>query len=66
MREYVADFRNDFHGTYARTDRRIRQYYDPDSYTASQTFAGGYLKGSKGVIYRSVRTQEACIAASAP
>jgi RES domain-containing protein len=38
MREYVADFRNDFHDI-RPNDRRFRQYYDPDSCTASQTFA---------------------------
>ena len=55
MREYVADFRNDFHDI-RPNDRRFRQYYDPDNYTASQDFARQLFEsGSNGVLYRSVR-----------
>jgi hypothetical protein len=55
MREYVADFRNEFHDI-RPNDRRFNHYYNPDSYTASQTFARQLFEsGSNGVLYRSVR-----------
>jgi hypothetical protein len=55
MREYVADFRNDFHDIRAN-DRRFRRYYDPDSYIDSQSFARQLFEnGSNGILYRSVR-----------
>lgn len=55
MREYVADFRNEFHDI-RPNDRRFSHCYNPDSYTASQAFARRLFEsGSNGVLYRCVR-----------
>jgi RES domain-containing protein len=55
MRLYHADFRTSFHDLrLVRTETRA--LYDPDSYVASQAFARGLrLRGSHGLVYRSVR-----------
>jgi RES domain-containing protein len=53
-REYLADFRGDFHDL--RNDARAKKYLDPNSYRASQQLAHDLLnRGSAGVVYPSVR-----------
>jgi hypothetical protein len=55
MREYVADFQNEFHDIRPH-DRRFQDYYTADNYTASQGFARKLFEsGSNGILYRSVR-----------
>jgi RES domain len=53
-REYVADFRGDYHDL--RGDSRFRGCLDPASYVDSQRLASELLnRGSNGVVYPSVR-----------
>jgi hypothetical protein len=53
-RDYLADFRADFHDL--RNAPRFADCLDPDSYKASQRLAADLLhRGSAGVIYPSVR-----------
>lgn len=67
MREYVADFRSEFHDI-RPVDRRFERCYNPDSYTDSQAFAKKlFAAGSNGVLYRSVRRSGGeCIACFRP
>ena len=55
MRDYVAEFKTNFHSLLAR-DPKFENYYDPISYRASQEL-GTRLRnmGSNGIVYRSVR-----------
>src|ERR1019366_4611063 len=69
-REYLADFRADFHDL--RSDQRggttHKKYLQPDSYRASQQFGRRLLdQGSAGVVYPSVRhAGGTCIACFRP
>ena len=58
MREYVAEFKTNFHSLLA-IDHEFDKYYDPERYTASQEL-GTRLRsmGSNGIVYRSVRNPE--------
>ena len=65
-RDYLADFRADFHDL--RGDRTFDDCLDPDSYRASQCLAAELLaKGSAGIVYPSVRQKGGtCIACFRP
>ncbi len=53
-REFLADFRADFHDL--RGDAIHKKYLDPDSYRAPQRLGRQLLdRGSAGVVYPSVR-----------
>jgi RES domain len=55
MRDYLADMDAQFHDIRG-DDPAFAPLYDPDSYDASQAFAGPpRAGGSNGVLYRSVR-----------
>jgi hypothetical protein len=55
MRDYLADMEAQFHDIRG-DDPAFAPLYDPDSYDASQAFAGPLRAGgSNGVLYRSVR-----------
>jgi RES domain-containing protein len=55
MRDYLANMDAQFHDIRADDDA-FAPLYDPDSYAASQAFAGPLRAGgSNGVLYRSVR-----------
>jgi hypothetical protein len=55
MREYLADMDAAFHDIRSG-DAAFAPLYDPDSYDASQAFAGPLRAGgSNGILYRSVR-----------
>jgi hypothetical protein len=55
MRDYLADMDAQFHDIRG-DDPAFAPLYDPDSYDASQAFAGPLRAGgSNGVLYRSVR-----------
>ena len=66
MRQYLADFRAEFHDIRAGAD--YERYHDPDSYVESQVLAGSLLSaGSNGIVYRSVRHRGGhCIACFRP
>jgi len=65
-REFLADFRADFHDL--RGDAAHKKYLDPDSYRASQRLGRQLLdRGSAGVVYPSVRhSGGTCIACFRP
>jgi RES domain-containing protein len=65
-REYLADFRAEFHDL--RGDETNKKCLDPDSYRASQRLAAKLLNyGSAGIVYPSVRyTGGTCIACFRP
>lgn len=65
-REYLADFRADFHDL--RADPAHKKYLQPDNYRASQRLARQLLhRGSAGVVYPSVRhAGGTCIACFRP
>ncbi len=65
-RDYMADFRADFHDL--RQAPRFADCLDPDRYKASQRLAADLLhRGSAGVIYPSVRHQGGtCVACFRP
>ena len=65
-REFLADFRADFHDL--RGDAANKKYLQPDSYRASQRLGRRLLsKGSAGVVYPSVRhAGGTCIACFRP
>ncbi len=70
-REYLADFRAEFHdlGTqYPQDDSAYKKYLQPDSYRASQQLGRRLLdQGSAGVVYPSVRhAGGTCIACFRP
>jgi RES domain-containing protein len=53
-REFLADFRADFHDL--RNDSASKKYLQPDSYRASQRLGHQLLtRGSAGIVYPSVR-----------
>ena len=55
MRVYLADFRAAFHDIRERK-KSWEALYNPDDYTASQTFARHLMaSASNGIVYRSVR-----------
>ncbi|HEY7096194.1 MAG TPA: RES family NAD+ phosphorylase [Terriglobales bacterium] len=65
-RDFVADFRAEFHDL--RPGKRYALYLDPDSYKASQKLAVELLQsGSAGIVYPSVRHRSGtCIACFRP
>ena len=65
-REYLADFRGDFHDL--RNDPANQKYLRPDNYRASQRLGRQLLeRGSSGVVYPSVRhAGGTCIACFRP
>jgi len=65
-REFLADFRADFHDL--RGDATHKKYLQPDSYRASQRLGRQLLnRGSAGVVYPSVRhSGGTCIACFRP
>jgi len=65
-REYLADFRGDFHDL--RNDPANKKYLQPDTYRASQRLGRQLLeRGSAGVVYPSVRhAGGTCIACFRP
>lgn len=65
-REYLADFRADFHDL--RADPAHKKCLQPESYRASQQLAGKLLdRGSAGIVYPSVRhAGGTCIACFRP
>jgi RES domain-containing protein len=65
-REFLADFRADFHDL--RNDPAHKKYLDPDSYRASQRLGRQLLdRGSAGIVYPSVRhAGGTCIACFRP
>ena len=70
-REYLADFRAEFHdlrGEDPRSESVHKKYLQPDSYRASQQLARRLLdRGSAGVVYPSVRhAGGTCIACFRP
>lgn len=70
-REYLADFRADFHdlrSEYPRDDTAYKKYLQPDAYRASQQLGHRLLdQGSAGVVYPSVRhAGGTCIACFRP
>ena len=70
-REYLADFRGEFHDLrdgLQRANTDSRKYLHPDSYRASQQLARRLLEqGSAGVVYPSVRhAAGTCIACFRP
>jgi hypothetical protein len=70
-REYLADFRAEFHDLRSedpRTASTYKKYLHPDSYRASQQLARRLLdQGSAGVVYPSVRhAAGTCIACFRP
>jgi hypothetical protein len=67
MRDYLADMDAEFHDIRADDDA-FAPLHDPDSYDASQAFAGPLRDaGSNGVLYRSVRhTGGECVACFRP
>ena len=70
-REYLADFRAEFHDLRSegpRNDTSYKKYLQPDSYRASQQLARRLLdQGSAGVVYPSVRhAAGTCIACFRP
>jgi hypothetical protein len=67
MRDYLADMDAEFHDIRGDDDA-FAPLYDPDSYDASQAFAGPLrAEGSNGVLYRSVRHPDGeCVACFRP
>jgi hypothetical protein len=70
-REYLADFRAEFHDLRSgnpRGDASFRKYLQPDSYRTSQQLARRLLdRGSAGIVYPSVRhAGGSCIACFRP
>ncbi len=68
-REYLADFRAEFHDLRsAQKDRTFEQFLQPDSYRASQQLGRRLLnEGSAGIIYPSVRQEGGtCVACFRP
>jgi hypothetical protein len=70
-REYLADFRGDFHDLrdgHRSTSEKFKKYLQPDSYGASQQLARRLLEqGSPGIVYPSVRhAGGTCIACFRP
>jgi hypothetical protein len=65
-REFLADFRADFHDL--RSDSAAKKYLRPDSYRESQRLGRQLLhKGSSGIVYPSVRhAGGTCIACFRP
>jgi hypothetical protein len=65
-REYLADFRGDFHDL--RGDAAAKKYLQPGSYRASQRLGRQLLnKGSAGIVYPSVRHEGGtCVACFRP
>ncbi|MBI3475283.1 MAG: RES family NAD+ phosphorylase [Acidobacteria bacterium] len=65
-REYLADFRGDFHDL--RNDPASKKYLQPNNYRASQRLGRQLLeRGSSGVVYPSVRhAGGTCIACFRP
>ena len=70
-REYLADFRAEFHDLRSgnpRGEASFKKYLQPDSYRASQQLARRLLdRGSAGIVYPSVRhAGGSCIACFRP
>ncbi len=67
-REYLADFRAEFHDLRSDGDPAYQKYLNPDSYRASQQLGRRLLdQGSAGIVYPSVRHADGtCIACFRP